>query len=196
MTRIVLASSSPRRRELLVSLGVDPVIVVPGVDETPLPGETPAAMVARLAAAKSAAVTVGPVDLVVAADTTVDVDGEVFGTPVDAADARRMLHRLAARSHLVHTAVAVRRGSAARSATVTTRVRMGPLSDADIDWYVATGEPLDKAGGYALQGRAAGFVDEVEGSVSGVIGLPLSTLRRLTAELGVRLPATPAVDRS
>lgn len=191
MTRIVLASSSPRRRDLLSSLGVDPVIIAPGVDETPLPGEAPAAMVARLAAAKSAAVVVDPDDLVIAADTTVDVDGEVFGTPVDAADARRMLHLLADRAHLVHTAVAVRRGAATRAATVTTTVRIGPLTAAEVDWYVATGEPLDKAGGYALQGRAAAFVDGVEGSVSGVVGLPLATLRRLAGELGVWLPVGP-----
>lgn len=185
--QIVLASASPRRRELLAQLGLDLTIVVPDVDETPLPGEDPVAYVRRVAIAK-AHVVAAPADaLVIAADTTVDLGGEILAKPVDADDARAMLRRLSARTHRVHTGVAVRRGDRTLSDVVTSLVTFTPLTPATIDWYVGTGEPLDKAGAYAVQGAGGVFVQRVRGSVSNVVGLPLHAVARLAAALGVRL---------
>jgi septum formation protein len=178
---LVLASASPRRRDLLGRLGVPFAVAAADVDETPVVGEAPLALVRRLAAAKAAAVD-GP--LVLAADTIVEVDGEILGKPVDVDDARRMLRRLSARTHHVHTGVAARSGERVEQATVTTDVRLVPLTAAAIEWYVATGEPMDKAGAYAIQGVGTVFVESVRGSVSNVVGLPLTTavglLHRLT----------------
>lgn len=186
---IVLASASPRRLELLERLGVDPTVLPPDIDETPMPNEAADAYVVRLAVAKAAAVAAGLTGdaLVIAADTTVEIDGEILAKPVDAADAAAMLRRLSGRRHRVFTGVAVRRGADVRSEVVTTGVRFAAITGADIDWYVGTGEPLDKAGGYALQGAGGVFVEAVEGSVSNVVGLPLHTVVRLAAGLGVRL---------
>lgn len=188
---IVLASASPRRLELLERLGVDPTVLPPDIDETPMPNEAADAYVVRLAVAKAAAVAAGLTGdaLVIAADTTVEIDGEILAKPVDAADAAAMLRRLSGRRHRVFTGVAVRRGADVRSEVVTTGVRFAAITGADIDWYVGTGEPLDKAGGYALQGAGGVFVEAVEGSVSNVVGLPLHTVVRLAAGLGVRLVA-------
>ena len=179
--RIVLASGSPRRRELLGLFGVEFDIVPADVDETPRAGETPVALVARLAAAKALAVAAGqPADaVVIGADTIVDVDGAILGKPIDAADAAAMLRQLSGRAHQVHTAIAVRAGGTAHSGSSTTDVTFAELSAAEIDWYVDTGEPLDKAGAYGLQGHAGIFVSSVVGSVSGVLGLPLDVLVRL-----------------
>ncbi|MFZ9629685.1 MAG: Maf family protein [Ilumatobacteraceae bacterium] len=199
--RVVLASSSPRRLDLLRSLGLDPAVVVsPDVDETPLAAETPREHVARLAAAKLAAVvgtdaatSVGwsrwraaPGDVVIAADTTIDLDGRIVAKPADDDDAVRMLTMLSGREHEVHTGVAVRCGDEVAVEVVTTTVVFRRLDPTEIARYVATGEPRDKAGAYALQGGAAGFVREVRGSRSNVIGLPLDAVCRL---LG--LPAGP-----
>ena len=188
---IVLASASPRRLELLERLGVDPTVLPPDIDETPMANETADAYVARLAVAKAAAVAAGLTGdaLVIAADTTVEIDGEILAKPVDAADAAAMLRRLSGRRHRVFTGVAVRRGGDVRSEVVSTGVRFAALTAADIDWYLGTGEPFDKAGGYALQGAGGVFVEAVEGSVSNVVGLPLHTVVRLAAGLGVRLVA-------
>lgn len=188
---IVLASASPRRLELLERLGVDPTVMPPDIDETPLPAEAAEAYVARLAVAKAAAVAGALTGdaMVIAADTTVEIDGEILGKPVDAADAAAMLRRLSGRRHRVFTGVAVRRGEQVHSEVVTTGVRFAGLTEADIEWYVGTGEPLDKAGAYALQGAGGVFVEAVEGSVSNVVGLPLHTVVRLAAGLGVRLVA-------
>jgi septum formation protein len=153
------------------------------VDETPVDGEQPMALVRRLAEAKVRSVGGDPV---VAADTIVEVDGEVLGKPVDVEDARRMLRRLSGRTHLVHTAVAVRSGELFDLEVVTTSVRFTPLSPEAIEWYLATGEPLDKAGAYAIQGAGGVFVDEIQGSVSNVIGLPLHTVVRLLGRRDTR----------
>ena len=177
---LVLASGSPRRRDLLSQLGLTFATVAPDVDETPLPGERPIEMVRRLALAKAAAVEGDPV---LAADTTVEIDGEIFGKPVDADDARRMLRRLSGRAHKVHTGVAVRAGSEIAAEVVTTIVTFVALQPAVIDWYVGTGEPLDKAGAYAIQGHGGVFVELVRGSTSNVVGLPLTTVARLLARL-------------
>lgn len=181
---VVLASGSPRRRELLEQLGVDFEIVVPDIDESPRPGESPVDYVGRLAVEKSRAVDARPDALVIAADTTVDLDGEVLGKPVDVDDAKAMLRRLSARTHRVHTGVSVRVGDRVEFDVVTSLVTLVPLTSATIDWYVATGEPLDKAGAYAVQGTAGAFVQRVRGSVSNVVGLPLHTLVRLAAAVG------------
>jgi len=186
-TPLLLASGSPRRRELLEQLGLRFAVAAPDVDETPLPGEAPVAYVQRLAVEKAHAVLAAPDTLVVAADTTVDLGGEILAKPVDAADAGVMLRRLSARTHRVHTGVAVRLGDRTVADTITSLVTFTPLSAEMIEWYVATGEPLDKAGGYAVQGAGGVLVQRVQGSVSNVIGLPLHTVLRLAGELGVDL---------
>jgi len=191
---LVLASGSPRRRELLAGLGVAFTVRPVDLDETPRPGEAPRAYVLRLAiekAAAGAARAAGDArELVLAADTTVVLDGEILGKPADAADARRMLGRIAGREHTVLTGVALHEpaGGARRVATVeTSRVRMVPMSAEEIAGYVATGEPLDKAGSYAVQGLGALFVEAVCGNYTNVVGLPLPATRRLFAELGYDL---------
>ncbi len=184
MAPVVLASGSPRRRELLEQLGVTFSIASPDVDETPFAGEDPVAYVRRLAVDKSRAVAAADDALVIAADTTVDLGGDILAKPVDADDAKAMLRRLSARTHRVHTGVAVRVGDDVRSEVVTSLVTFTPLTAASIDWYVGTGEPLDKAGASAVQGAGGVFVQRVRGSVSNVVGLPLHTVARLAAELG------------
>jgi septum formation protein len=181
---VVLASGSPRRRELLEQLGVTFAIASPDVDETPFAGEDPVAYVRRLAVDKSRAVAAPDDALVIAADTTVDLGGDILAKPVDADDAKAMLRRLSARTHRVHTGVALRVGDDVRSEVVTSLVTFTPLTAASIEWYVGTGEPLDKAGAYAVQGAGGVFVQRVRGSVSNVVGLPLHTVARLAAELG------------
>jgi septum formation protein len=185
--RLVLASGSPRRHQLLVSIGVDFTAIAPDIDERPAEGEDPVAYVERLAREKAAAVPVEAGAVVVAADTTVALDRRILAKPADAADARRMLRALSGRSHDVHTAVAVRVGERVVSAVVTTRVCMVELGDDDLDWYLATGEPLDKAGAYALQEGGGLFVERIEGSASNVVGLPLAVLAELLAAEGFAL---------
>lgn len=196
MTRIVLASGSPRRQEMLERLGVRFEVIVPQVDETPLRGEDPSAYVERLARQKALAVAediaTEDVDadddrLIIAADTTVDLDGEILGKPTDPDDARRILKRLSGRAHYVHTAVAVLRAGRLESGVDETRVQMTPITDQALDWYLGTGEPFDKAGAYALQGAASVFITRVSGSVSNVVGLPLTLLVDLAREVGVDL---------
>jgi septum formation protein len=193
--RLVLASGSPRRRELLTLLALPFEVVATDVDESPRPGELPVDLVQRLAIDKVEAVEavdaieiadVSDHDVVVlAADTTVEVAGEILGKPTDADDARRMLRSLSARTHLVHTAVAVRRDGRTVHDVVTTSVTMTSMTDAAIEWYLATGEPMDKAGAYAIQGVGGVFVAEIEGSASNVVGLPLATVVELLARQGV-----------
>jgi septum formation protein len=165
-----------------------PFDVIPvDLDESARPGESPHDLVRRLAIDKAGSVAAsGVADVVVlAADTTVEVAGEILGKPVDADDARRMLRSLSARTHEVHTAVAVRCGARTEHDIVTTFVTMSPMTEASIDWYVATGEPLDKAGAYAIQGAGGAFVTAIEGSASNVVGLPLTTVVELLRCQGV-----------
>jgi septum formation protein len=185
--RLVLASGSPRRRELLALLGLAFDVVPTDVDEAVRAGEKPVDLVRRLAIDKVDAVEAidGPDLVVLAADTTVDVAGEILGKPDDAADARRMLRSLSAKSHLVHTGVAARRDGLTLPAVVTTAVSMAAMTDATIDWYLATGEPMDKAGAYAIQGAGGAFVAAIEGSASNVVGLPLTTVVELLGRHGV-----------
>mgnify|MGYP000473782158 CR=1 FL=1 len=186
----VLASGSPRRRELLAGAGLRFVVRPAGIDETPLPGEAPANYVRRLSIEKTdaslAPPLANPAEIVLAADTTVDVTGEIFEKPLDTNDAYRMLRMLSGRSHLVHTGVTVSVpiAGACRSSTivVTTEVTFADLEDAAIDWYLTTGEAMDKAGAYGIQGAAGAFVEKIKGSVTNVIGLPLAeTLTLLRA---------------
>ncbi|HZP40475.1 MAG TPA: Maf family protein [Candidatus Binatia bacterium] len=185
---LVLASGSPRRRELLAWLGVPFVVDAAAVDERPRPGEPSADLVARLARAKAAAVAARrAADWVLGADTTVDLQGETLNKPTDRADAARMLARLGGREHRVFTAFALLApGGALRSAgVVESRVRFRPLSAAAIAAYVETGEPDDKAGAYAIQGRGAGLIDTVEGSFTNVMGLPLGAVERALRDAGL-----------
>ena len=161
--------------------------MAPDIDETPTEGEEPVAYVERLAREKAAAVQAGIGDVVLAADTTVALGPQIFGKPIDADDARRMLRALSGRAHDVHTAVAVRAAGRVSSAVARTRVTMVELTEDDIGWYVATGEPLDKAGAYALQEAGGLFVASVEGSASNVIGLPLAVVSDLLTQAGFPL---------
>lgn len=187
MPRLVLASASPRRRELLASLGLDFEVRPVDLDETPLAGEPAEAYVARLAREKATA-ALRPGELVVAADTTVVLDGELLAKPADPAEARAMLRRLAGREHTVHTGVELAANGPAgirrAAAVATSRVEIAPLDDATIAWYVATGEPLDKAGSYAIQDLGALFVETIDGNYTNIVGLPLPTVYRLFKELG------------
>jgi septum formation protein len=187
---ILLASASPRRRELLRSLGLHPQVRVPDIDESPLSGETPEAMVVRLARAKALAVArtePGYAGLVVAADTTVVVAGENLGKPRDDDEGLAFLRRLAGRDHWVHTGHALRRGERELTVLRSTRVRLRSLSEAEMVRYVATGEGHDKAGGYAIQGLGATLVEGIEGCYGAVVGLSLAAVVVAARELGVDL---------
>lgn len=187
---ILLASASPRRRELLRSLGLHPQVRVPDIDESPLSGETPEAMVVRLARAKALAVArtePGYAGLVVAADTTVVVAGENLGKPRDDDEGLAFLRRLAGRDHWVHTGHALRRGERELTVLRSTRVRLRSLSEAEMVRYVATGEGRDKAGGYAIQGLGATLVEGIEGCYGAVVGLSLAAVVVAARELGVDL---------
>jgi septum formation protein len=184
-TSLVLASASPRRHELLRSVGLEFDVMPADIDESVRPGELPAAYVVRLSREKAAVVAgrLGADAIVVAADTTVDVDGQILEKPIDAADARRMLGLLSGRTHLVHTGVAVLRTSEASSAVgsggtgsvvVETAVEFVALAAEIVEWYIATGEPFGKAGAYAIQGAGGALVRRLDGSVTNVIGLPLA----------------------
>ncbi|MFM9976596.1 MAG: Maf family protein [Sphingomonadaceae bacterium] len=186
MTRLVLASASPRRRDLLARIGIVPDVIDPAdIDESALPGELPRLHVARLANAKAHAVAARhPDSLVLAADTVVAVGRRILPKAEDEANARMCLSLLSGRRHHVLTAVTARRGETVRSRVVDTIVTFKPLTAAEIDAYLATDEWRGKAGGYAIQGRAEAFVRFLSGSHSGVIGLPLFETRNLLMSFG------------
>ena len=185
---ITLASASPRRRELLRQLGVDHEVRPADLDESRLPGEHPETYVCRLAAAKAEAVFgADPRRPVLAADTAVVLGAELFGKPVDPNDGVRMLEALSGRTHSVLTAVAVRHAGGLSAALSVTAVTFRTLAAHESRRYVATGEPLGKAGGYAVQGLAATFITRLAGSYSGVMGLPLAETAMLLGEAGVRM---------
>src|SRR5215470_11109691 len=181
--KLVLASGSPRRAEILERAGWPHEIIVAGIDETVLDNEDPAAYVERLARSKAKAVANRLQEgLVLGADTTVVVANEILGQPVDDADARRMLQLLNAKWHDVLTGVAVVRvGGESRVAYETTRVRFAELSDHEIDWYIGTGEPFGKAGAYGIQGKASLFIEEIEGDYFNIMGLPIRLVYELAA---------------
>lgn len=200
LPRLVLASSSPRRRELLAELGLPFEVRPSDADETPRPGEGPEALVLRLARAKAARVA-RPGELVLGADTVVAIDGEILGKPIDGADATRMLRALSGRPHEVWTGVALHRttGTTASEPTALayarrTLVTFRELSESELTAYVASGEPRDRAGAYAIQGGAAGFVERMEGDWDNVVGLPLAAVRDLLRTLSFTFPAPKAQD--
>lgn len=189
MTRLLLASASPRRRELLALAGYAFDVVATDVPEVAAPGETPGDYGRRVALAKARAgfaAANDPAAVVLGADTEVVLDGAIFGKPHDRADVVRMLRLLSGRCHEVPTALAV--ACAAGEATVLqcSRVRFRALAEAELQAYAVTAEPLGKAGGYAIQGFAAVFIEHLEGSYSGVMGLPLCETAALLARFGVR----------
>jgi septum formation protein len=175
---LVLASQSPRRAEILRQAGIPFVIRAAPVDETPLSQETAEDYVRRLAEAKARAVPSDPAEIVLAADTTVIVDREILAKPVDAADARRMLALLSGRRHEVMTGICLRRGEEQICDRAVTAVWFAPMSAQEIDDYVASGEPMDKAGGYAVQGAASKFIPRIEGCYYNVMGLPIAMVYR------------------
>jgi septum formation protein len=187
---IVLASASPRRRELLAQIGVPHEVLAVDVDEAALPGEAPAALAVRLARAKALAGRIrdGGRRAALGSDTIVVLEGEVYGKPRDAADARRMLSALSGRSHLVLSAVALAlpADGPVRDALSVTQVQMRPITPAEIDAYWASGEPEGKAGAYAIQGLGAVFIQHIRGSYSGVMGLPLYETASLLQAAGLR----------
>ncbi len=181
---LVLASQSPRRSEILRQAGIPFLVRTVEVDEAPRLGETARAYVERLALAKALAVQAGPRETVLAADTTVTIDGTLLGKPADAADAQRMIALLSGRRHEVLTGICLRKANSTISDCSTTAVWFQPLSAEEIDEYVATGEPEGKAGAYAIQGLASKFVGRIEGCYFNVMGLPVSLVYRHLARLG------------
>ena len=174
---LILASASPRRRELLGLLDLPFRVVVADIDETPLAGEAHIPYTLRLAEAKARAVlAMHPQAAVIGADTTVTIDNTLLGKPRDAADVTRMLQLLRDRTHQVTTGVAVLTATSTQAAAETTSVTMSHISDSSIAAYIATGEPMDKAGAYAIQGRAARWIPRIDGDYSNVVGLPVARL--------------------
>ncbi len=195
--QLYLASRSPRRSELLSQIGVTHEVVTVDVDESPLAGESPADYVVRLALEKAAAgraATQHSPQPVLAADTAVVVDGEILGKPADRADAVTMLTRLSGRSHEVLTGIALA-GKELKSRLSVSQVTFRPITVAEADAYWLSGEPADKAGGYAIQGLGAVFVSHLEGSFSGVVGLPLFTTAELLRGAGIKLLQLPHLDK-
>jgi septum formation protein len=190
--KLILASSSPRRAELLRDAGIGFDVCAPQLDEARHPNEAAKNMVARLAEAKARAATesvgAGKPAIIIGADTAVELDGEFFGKPRDAADAREMLSYLSGRTHFVLTGIFVLRlpDGATRSAVERTAVTFAPLDPSEIEAYITTGEPFDKAGGYAIQGRAGRYIPRIEGCYFNVVGLPIARLHALLSDLGWR----------
>ena len=187
--RLVLASASPRRAELLSTAGFTFQVEPVDIDESPRPDEDAVAYALRVARDKAAAWwrghDAGAAACVLAADTVVVAGSRILGKPSSREDAREMLTLLSGTTHLVHTAVAIRLADEEVAEVVTSRVRFIDLSASEIDWYLQTGEPEGKAGAYAIQGRASRFVDWIEGSWSNVVGLPVATVYRMLARAGV-----------
>jgi septum formation protein len=188
--KLILASASPRRRDLLAQAGFEFAVITGDIDESQREGENPVAYTSRLAAEKALAVFDALVEtddvFVVGADTTVAVDGVMLGKPVDVADAEYMLYRLQGRAHSVTTGVAVVAAKKSLVAAETTHVFFEPMSPDEISAYVATGEPMDKAGAYAIQGGAAPWITRIEGSYDNVVGLPVNLVREMLAKLEAR----------
>jgi septum formation protein len=185
MRRLILASASPRRAELLRAAAIGFDVQPADVDESVYLDETPEAYVRRVAQEKARVISARVADAVVlAADTTVVADGQILGKPQDAADAGRMLRMLGGRSHEVLTGVCVTVRGREEIGVESTLVTFAPITDAEIDWYVASGEPADKAGAYAIQGLASRFVTRIDGSYSNVVGLPVSLVYQMLRRAG------------
>jgi septum formation protein len=186
--KFILASASPRRRELLASIGLAFEVKPSNVPEVRQHGEAPEEYVARLSRDKANALAQQhPDEWVIAADTTVLLGEELLEKPVDVQDAARMLATIAGKTHIVYTGVTLENASRGYRDTrvAESEVRMLPLTASDIDWYVNTGEPLDKAGAYAVQGIGAMFIDSIHGSYTNVVGLPLATLFQMLRKAGI-----------
>jgi septum formation protein len=175
---LVLASQSPRRAEILRQAGIPFSVRPAAVDESPRPGEEPLHYVERLAQAKAAAVAAAPDEIVLAADTTVVICAEMLGKPADEADARRMLGMLSGRRHEVLTGICLRRGQEQICDTAITEVWFAEMGPQEIAEYAASGEPLDKAGAYAIQGLASKYIDKIHGCYFNVVGLPIAMVYR------------------
>jgi septum formation protein len=185
--RVVLASQSPRRRDLLNLIGIPHTVRPADIDESVLPGERPLDCVERLARSKARRLAANERDaVVIGADTVVVIDDRILNKPENEDDARAMLERLAGREHVVHTAVCVIYDSTEVAGVETVAVHFRPLSAAEIDAYIATGEPMDKAGAYGIQGYGATIVERVNGDFFAVMGLPLVRLTRLLSGVGLR----------
>jgi len=194
--RVILASQSPRRRELLDLIGMRHEVRPADIDERVLPGERPAPHAERLAREKARTIARAEPDaLTIGSDTIVVVDGDILGKPSDEGDARRMLRRLSGREHVVFTAVAVAHAERVASSVEEVSVTFRPLSDEVIDAYVATGEPMDKAGAYGIQGYGATIVERIDGDFFAVMGLALGRMVRLMGELGFEYAFGPPVRR-
>ena len=188
--QFVLASASPRRRELVELMGLTPLKILPAVgEEVAEPGLTGGALAETLALhkAREVAARCAPEDLVIGADTIVCLDDTVFGKPHDAADAARMLRALSGRAHTVYTGVAVIRGGEMRTHAEATAVHFRALTDAEIEGYIATGEPMDKAGAYGIQGKGSLLISGIEGDFFNVMGLPVCALGEILNTFGVDL---------
>lgn len=183
LSMLVLASQSPRRREILRAAGLDFVVRPTDVPEEHRPGESPDAYVRRLAEAKARAAEAGSGDIVLGADTVVVLGDTILEKPVDAADARRMLELLSGRTHDVITGICLRHGGCAAADSVCTRVHFVLLSESEIAEYINSGEPMDKAGAYAIQGLASKFIDRIEGDYFNVVGLPVALVYRYLKDL-------------
>ena len=182
---LILASQSPRRKWILSEMGLTYTVRVSNADETPPAGAPPQEAAVAVAARKAQTVERGPDDVVIGADTTVlTPDGEVFGKPHSREEAERMLQALSGRTHVVITGIAVLRGDTLLQRAVETRVRFRDLTAAEIEAYIDTGEPFDKAGAYGIQGRAAWLVDVIDGDFFNVVGLPVAPLGEMLREVG------------
>jgi septum formation protein len=195
--RVILASASPRRRELLSLIGIAHEVRPADIDESLFPGERPAAHAERLARTKAHTIAEREPDaVVIAADTIVVVDGDVLGKPADEAAARAMLKRLSGRTHIVLTAIAVARGARTESAVESVDVTFRTVTDDEIGSYIATGEPMDKAGAYGIQGFGATIVERVDGDYFSVMGLGLRRLIELLERVGAPYRFEGASGRS
>lgn len=183
---LILASKSPRRKELLKQIGIPFVVVVSDAEEVSGNSWTPAALVVENAKRKARAVAEKyPDSPVLGADTVVSLEGKIFGKPKDKDEARKMLTALSGKMHEVTTGLALINRNEIRTTNVTTKVFFDTMTKADIDAYIATDEPMDKAGAYAIQGKAARFIEKIEGSYSNVVGLPLNALIQLSKDLNL-----------
>jgi septum formation protein len=192
--RVILASQSPRRRELLTLAGIVHEVQPADIDETPWPAEAPIPHTERLAIAKATTIAArNPDALVIAADTIVVIDGAILGKPTDEADARAMLHQLNGRTHEVCTAMAVAIGQEVRAEVVRVQVRFRTLDDETIRRYVMTGEPMDKAGAYGIQGYGATIVEHIDGDYFAVMGLSLVTVVQLAERMGIAYQFGPLI---
>ncbi len=177
--KLVLGSQSPRRAELLRAAGFEFTIRVTDIDETPLPGESPRDYVIRVARDKARAVHLNPDEVTLTADTTVVLGGEIMAKPLDTSDATRMLRALSGQRHEVLTGICVRCGDRIETALATTAVWFSQMTDAEIADYVNSGEPMDKAGAYGIQGLASKFIERIDGSYTNVVGLPIHLVYRM-----------------